>query len=62
VSLKPKPAKRTACAKSKAITTTNTQKAKGRLKTADNTEDNDDEVTVVGFTMTNTVPVRVSSP
>jgi hypothetical protein len=27
------------------------------LKTADDTEDNEDEVTVVGYTMTNTVPV-----
>ncbi len=58
VSIQPAPAKRTARAKSKAITTTKTQKAKGRLKTADNTEDNEDEVTVVGFTMTNTVPVH----
>jgi hypothetical protein len=60
VSLQPAPAKRTACAKIKATTATKTKKAaspKGRLKTADDTEDNEDEVTVVGYTMTNTVPV-----
>ncbi len=60
MSLQPAPAKRTARAKSKAITATKTKIAappKGRLKTADDTEDNEDEVTVVGFTMTNTVPV-----
>ncbi len=56
-SLQPAPAKRTARAKSKATTATKTQKTKGRPKTADDTEENDDEVSVVGFTMTNTVPV-----
>jgi hypothetical protein len=57
VSPQPAPAKRTARAKSKAITTTKTQKTKGRPKTADDTDKNDDEVSLVGFTMTNTVPV-----
>ncbi len=52
LSFQPAPAKLTARAKSKAITTTKTQKAKGRLKTADDTEENEDKVTVVGFTMT----------
>ena len=57
VSLQPAPATRTARAKSKATTATKTQKTKGRQKIADDTEENDDDVSVVGFTMTNTVPV-----
>ncbi len=60
VSLQPAPAKRTARAKKKAITTSKTQKTKGRPKIADDTDENDDEVSVVGFTMTNTVPVRLA--
>jgi hypothetical protein len=47
-------------AKSRAITITKTKKTappKGRLKTADDNKDEEDKVTVVGFTTTNTVPV-----
>jgi hypothetical protein len=57
VSLQPAPTTRTARAKSKVTTTTKTQKTKGRPKMAVDAEENDDEVSVVGFTMTNTVPV-----
>jgi hypothetical protein len=59
VSPQSEPAKRTARAKSRAITakTTKTALPKGQLKTTDNNEDNEDEVTVVGFTTTNAVPV-----
>jgi hypothetical protein len=52
--------KKTARAKSRAITAAKTKKTatpKGRLKTADDDEDAEDTVTVVRFTMTNTVPV-----
>jgi hypothetical protein len=54
------PVKRTARAKSRGITATKTKKiapTKGRLKMADDDKDKEDEVTVVGFTTTNTVPV-----
>jgi hypothetical protein len=57
VSSQPAPAKKTARAKSRAITAAKTKKTttpKGRLKTD---EDADDTVTVVEFTMTDTVPV-----
>jgi hypothetical protein len=49
------PVKRTARAKSRA--TKKTALTKGRLKIADDDEDEEDKVTVVGFTTTNTVPV-----
>ncbi len=58
VSSQPAPAKKTARARSRAITAAKTKKTatpKGRLKTAD--EDAEGAVTVVGFTMTDTVPV-----
>ena len=54
------PVKRTARAKSRAISATKTKKTaptKGRLKIADEDKDKEDEVSVVGFTTTNTVPV-----
>ena len=60
VSAQSAPVKRTARAKSRAITATKTKKTaptKGRLKIADDDEDEEDKVTVVGFRTTNTVPV-----